>query len=495
MDFKEAAITILKREGRPLTPKQITEIALRENLIDTMGKTPQASMASRIYMDMKRNGDKSVFIKIKKGYFALRETLIEQFEIPDQRAMVFPESKELIELLKEKQFKSDSPNEFEKLLRDAFDSLGFEAELIGGSGDTDVLLTANVGRKSFKVNVDGKTSKSGKIIERQIDWISLRDHKQKNKADSVVVVGHDFSGGNLELRANEYDVSLLKTDELVELLLAHAKFPFTLLELRDLFSGKGGCSQQVSDLLTQNHSRRILLEQFRIIIEEMQLLQDRLGYFTFDSLAGREKMEELEVDPQDIDYIIRLLRLPFINGVEEVDTDKFVLTIRKKEMANIFREFSNLLEDKTPGDDEVVPEVEEKDIEKSLTQPKKRKYGSRYFKWEIRGSSAVATAREENPYEHHCPLEHFKTILDTVKVAFEGHNVINTDLIFSMLEGREIAPNRAFKGVPEVYKIRMTLGILEIEGIITWTGSKRPIEYILQNSLKVLENWTKSISI
>ena len=84
-------------------------------------------------------------------------------------------------------------------LRDAFDFLGFRADLIGGSGDFDVLLSANIGEASFKVSVDGKTSKDGKVIDRQIDWISLDYHKKKNKADYSLVVGPDYAGGNLPI--------------------------------------------------------------------------------------------------------------------------------------------------------------------------------------------------------------------------------------------------------------------------------------------------------
>jgi len=246
-------------------------------------------------------------------------------------------------ILQQSQFKSESPTEFEESIKDAFNFLGFEGELIGGKGDTDVLLTANIGQMSYKINVDGKTSKFGKIIDRQIDWISLRDHKKKNKADFVVLVGPSFSGGNLGERAEEYNVLLLKTDDLIKLLEAHSKFPFTLAELRDFFTGKGDRSSQLEDLLTQNLSRRNLLEQFKIILEEMQSLQDRLGYFTFDSLAGREKIEQLDIEPEDIDYIIRLLELPFINGAKQISENKYILTIKIKDISNIFYHISYLL--------------------------------------------------------------------------------------------------------------------------------------------------------
>ncbi len=487
MNFKEAACYILKKERKPLSAKEITQLAFNDKLISSKGKTPESTMAVSIYTEMKLNGEKSLFVKVQRGLFSLRDWERKKQEEKEKTEKIKFIANRIIKHLEERQFKSEYPTDFEEIIRDAFIFLGFEGELIGGKGDTDVLLTANIGQESFKVNVDGKTSKSGKITDRQIDWISLRDHKIKNNADFVVIVGPSFSGGNLNDRANEYNVSFIKTEDLSKLIDAHSKFPFTLTELKDLFAGKGNRRTQLDDLLTQNLSRRNLLEQFRLIIEEIQSLQDRLGYFTFDSLAGREKIEELDIEPKDIEYIIRLLKLPFINGVEEISENKYILTIKIKDMANIFKQMSNLLirlEEKEELLPLHTPEIEKKpELE--------RKFGSKYFKWNIRGHSVVGIARKLNPYEHYCPINHFQTILGKIIEAFKSQNVINTDLIFSILKGQNLSPDRPFKGKPEEYKIRMTLGILEIEELIKWTGSKRPIEYKLQVPIEKIYEWIR----
>lgn len=460
----------------------------------SIGKKPMRELFQKddILTISKSSDGRTIVIRKKEGYkpkSSERSDSHFKAKLRDSNQKTrFPSGvKFIVERLNETQFKSDSPTEFEEAIRDAFKFLGFEAELIGGSGDTDVLLTANIGHESFKVNIDGKTTKSGKIIDRQIDWLSLRDHKKKNQADFVIVVGPSFSGGNLDQRANEYNVSLLKTEDLVKLVEAHSKFPFTLTELKDLSTGGGDIKPRVEDLLTQNLSRRNLLEQFRVIVEEMQSLQDRLGYFTFDSLAGREKIEELEVEPEDIEYIIKLLRLPFINGVKEISESRYILTIRIKDIANIFQQISNLLVGFGEKEEPLSlpsPEIEEKPVSE-------KKLGSKYFKWDIKGQSVVAVARKENPYNHYCPVDHFQTILEKIIEGFKRQNLINTDLIFSELEGQPLAPNRPFKGKPEEYKIRMTLGILEIERLIKWTGSKRPIEYKLNVPIEEIEGWIR----
>jgi hypothetical protein len=483
LDFKKAAFEILKQKGKPLTVKEITESALKQNFIYNSGKTPGATMGATLYNDIKN--DKSVFVKTQKGCFGLKEW--DYSNIMNNNKQPFTLIVEdIVKSLERNQFMSESPTKFEEAIKDAFVFLGFEGELIGGKGDTDVLLTANIGHESFKVNIDGKTSKSKIIPCTQIDFLALKDHKTKNDVDFVVVVGPNFSGGNLEKRANDYNVSLLKTDGLIKLIFAHAKFPFTLLELKDLFAECGSIDSQLEDLLSQNNYRRNMLEQFRIIIEEMQLLQDRLGYFTFDSLAGREKLEDIDIDPEDIEYLINLLKLPFINGVKETDGKKYILTIRIIDIANIFGQISLLLNPTKNIIDqsEIIHKTENL---KPLFSDSK--IGTKYFKWNIKVNSIVASARKDNAYEHYCPISHFIIILESIIKGFEKQSILSNDVVFSMLTGANLTPNRPFKGKAEEYKIRMAFGILELEGLLKWTGSKRPIEYILNVPLDEFRNW------
>ena len=403
---------------------------------------------------------------------------------------------EIIQNLKDTQNKSDAPTEYEIVLTDAFRFLGFQAKTIGGRGDTDVLLTANIGKQSYKVDLDGKTSKNEKISDAQINWLSLKEHKEKNNSNFVVVAGPGFAGGNLEKRAKKYDVSLLTTDELIKILEAHSKYPFTLLELKDLFAEAGYLTNRVEDLLTQNHVTRSFLEKFNTIIEEIEKLQNtRLGYFTFESLAGREKIQELEIELEDIENIIQLLRIPFINAIVEVDKNNFVFTLEKRDLSNTFFQISQLISGEPPATTTISEEQTPTKVDvEQIDDIEERTLGTKYYKWEIRGTSLFATAREENPYEHSCPVDHFKTIISKIIEAFQNQNVINKDKIYQSLVDQELSPNRLFKGKTEEYKIRMILGVLELEGFIKWTGSLRPIEYTLDKPIADLIKWSQEIA-
>lgn len=49
MTFLEAAQEVLQRSRKPLTAREITDIALRQGLLHTHGKTPDATMSAALY--------------------------------------------------------------------------------------------------------------------------------------------------------------------------------------------------------------------------------------------------------------------------------------------------------------------------------------------------------------------------------------------------------------------------------------------------------------
>jgi len=69
--FKLAAIKVLREAKKPLHYEEITRRALEQNLIETSGSTPEATMNAQISVDIKNKKDKSAFVKTKRGYFSL----------------------------------------------------------------------------------------------------------------------------------------------------------------------------------------------------------------------------------------------------------------------------------------------------------------------------------------------------------------------------------------------------------------------------------------
>ena len=71
--FLDAAYKVLRDEGRPLSHREIVDIALRKGVLRTMGKTPFQTMKSKLSTDILKRKGKSLFMRTEKGTFALRE--------------------------------------------------------------------------------------------------------------------------------------------------------------------------------------------------------------------------------------------------------------------------------------------------------------------------------------------------------------------------------------------------------------------------------------
>jgi len=71
MTFLEVAYKILKEKKKPLHSKDILRIALGRKLIETKGKTPEATMNAQLLREIKSKGKNSRFVKRRPSIFAL----------------------------------------------------------------------------------------------------------------------------------------------------------------------------------------------------------------------------------------------------------------------------------------------------------------------------------------------------------------------------------------------------------------------------------------
>ena len=74
MTVKNAAIQILRSAGKPLHAKEIAKRAIKDGLWQSEGKTPDATVGAILYSDIKKNDDKSAFVKVGPQTFALRDS-------------------------------------------------------------------------------------------------------------------------------------------------------------------------------------------------------------------------------------------------------------------------------------------------------------------------------------------------------------------------------------------------------------------------------------
>lgn len=144
-----------------------------------------------------------------------------------------------VELLRSSTDSGDS-SRFERAVRDAFEFLGFVAEHLGGSGKTDVLLTAPLGKSdTYRVAVDAKTTASGSLSDHQVDWVTLEEHRAKHRASYSLLVAPNPSGKRLMERAQKYSVAVLSAEQLAELCRRHRDAAISLVDYRHLFCRAG----------------------------------------------------------------------------------------------------------------------------------------------------------------------------------------------------------------------------------------------------------------
>jgi hypothetical protein len=150
--------------------------------------------------------------------------------------------------LQESQRKSGAPQQFERDLAETFEFLGFDAQHIGGAGETDIFVRAALGPLSYSAVIDAKSTHTGRVMDSQINWPVIDAHRQGRGATFAVVVGEDFSGGQLQKFADLYKVTLLTTSMLIELLRLHAGTPLSLRDMRDLFAASGRADAGIQTL-------------------------------------------------------------------------------------------------------------------------------------------------------------------------------------------------------------------------------------------------------
>jgi hypothetical protein len=72
MSWREAITRVLAEEARPLHYSEISELILSKGYYKTEGATPDATVNAQITSSIKHDADKSPFLKVNRGTYALR---------------------------------------------------------------------------------------------------------------------------------------------------------------------------------------------------------------------------------------------------------------------------------------------------------------------------------------------------------------------------------------------------------------------------------------
>ena len=221
--FTDAAEIVLDKlaNQQPMHYRTITEHILDLDLVNTEGKTPEATLYAQVLTEIRRHserGDTPRFVQLGKGMFALRKWmsigLVGQIEKHNRKIR-----NELREHLY-----SITPQAFEQLIGRLLAQMGFEeveVTHISSDGGIDVRAVLVVGDViRTRMAVQAKKWKGHNVQAPTVQQVrgSLGAHEQ-----GMIITTSAFSkGAETEAkRADAIPVALVDGEQLVELLIEH----------------------------------------------------------------------------------------------------------------------------------------------------------------------------------------------------------------------------------------------------------------------------------
>lgn len=233
--FTDAAERILHgANGKPMHYREITTHALEHNLLNTQGKTPEATMYAQILTETRRRklrGEQPRFMMLGKGMVSLcrwqSQGVAFQVEESNRKART--------EILK--RIKAMPPADFEELVGELLAAIGFEdVEVTARSKDGGIdvrgtLVVGDVIRTRLAVQVKRWRNNVQAPTVQQVRG-SLGAHEQ-----GLIIATSDFSKGARKEaeRPDTTPVGLMNGEQLVALLVENEigvrRTPLQLIEM------------------------------------------------------------------------------------------------------------------------------------------------------------------------------------------------------------------------------------------------------------------------
>lgn len=162
---------------------------------------------------------------------------------------------------------------FEESIANLFSYMGFQAEHIGGSGDTDVVLRWKDSEdNNYVAIVDGKSKSNGQVSHSDISDVAIDTHKEKNNADYVVIVGPGFSGDTIRNFAIKKNYALITDEQLVEIAKVSKEIGLSANEIAQAFQMPNGFSQLEEKIEEKKREFDIISEIVKKFSAEQNLL-------------------------------------------------------------------------------------------------------------------------------------------------------------------------------------------------------------------------------
>lgn len=225
----------------------------------------------------------------------------------------------------------DSANSgrLEAAVRNAFRYLGFDAELLGGPGRTDVLVSFSASPgETVLVAVDAKSANSGVVAEGSINFDTIGEHKKRHNATLSCIVGPSFHQSRLPRWAKEREVALLETDLLASAVRKQDSMGLGTRELAKIFNSNEDPEASLMDAWSKAERKNRLFSSVIVALSREAQEADNVtkGSLSLDNLYFLLRSDlESKPDPIEIEQSVSLLASPLISSATET-SGNYVIT-------------------------------------------------------------------------------------------------------------------------------------------------------------------------
>jgi hypothetical protein len=236
---------------------------------------------------------------------------------------------------------SENPDRLERAVRDAFRYLGFEAEQLGGSGKTDVLVSFSdsPGRTTI-VSVDAKSAATGVVAEGSINFDTLGEHRKRHEATFSCIVGPTFHASRLPKWAKERDVALVETELLAAAVRRQSELALGTIEIAGIFDTSRDPAEVLNSAWQKAERRNQILTSVIAALSREAETADEVtrGTLSLDNLYFLLRNDlEVKPDPESIGQAVAFLASPFVASVSSTAKNVYVATEKPATIARKLR--------------------------------------------------------------------------------------------------------------------------------------------------------------
>jgi len=213
---------------------------------------------------------------------------------------------------------------FENVIRDTFLELGFDARVISGPGDTDVLVQWHQSDgTAMTATIEAKSRSAGHVTHDDVSDVAIETHKGRHQAGFVAVIGPGFSGDTIKDMARQKQWVLLDAERFGTLAEASIELGLRPCEVGTLFQTPGGVAKLEELIVSRRRELDIVSFLFRELVEESSESGDAISAVVMSRDGRRTEMKpSVEEVVAAIGTIVRL-QIGALRQIEAPDDPKF----------------------------------------------------------------------------------------------------------------------------------------------------------------------------